>query len=273
MSLIQSCDTFWRNRWIISHVLDVFSRKRVEIEAFLGIQLNILIQPSGHPRLIPSLPFFLHVLEISLQFCQIDKFKGERNLVLVTQTRDNSIMTCMWLWSILAVVHPPPWSPIIIIIRAASPSSCGLGFHNPASAVIFSPSRQHSIASSSSWLLPLSLRLCFTAIRPFCDRAAGSSKEVNYFVWFSIFEVWEGSYLWQSGSWDQVRRLQQLPPKHGELLHRPSSLLSWMHELCKLPISMHCRQKPAAPRSTLSVGLVMKFTTLLKWPLCGHSAN
>ena len=101
----------------------------------------------------------------------------------------------------------------------------------------------------------LSLRLCYTAIRPFCDRAAASSKEVKYFVWFSIFEVWQESYLWQTGSWDQARRLQQLPPKHGELLHRPSSPLSWMQELCQLPISMHCRQKPAAPRSTLSVGL------------------
>ena len=106
----------------------------------------------------------------------------------------------------------------------------------------------------------LSLRLCYTAIRPFCDRAAASSKEVKYFVWFSIFEVWQESYLWQTGSWDQARRLQQLPPKHGELLHRPSSPLSWMQELCQLPISMHCRQKPTAPRSTLSVGLVMKFT-------------
>ena len=162
MSLIQSCDTFWRNRWIISYVLDVFSRIRVGIEAFLGIrerlvQLNILIQPSGHPRLIPS-----HLLFFSPCFrnfssirsnCQVQRGKS---LVLVTQTKDNSIIICMWLWSILAFVHLPPWPSIIIIIRAGPLPSCCLGFHNPASAVIFSPSRQHSIASSSLWLLPSS---------------------------------------------------------------------------------------------------------------------
>ena len=52
--------------------------------------------------------------------CQVQR--GKKIWFWWPKTRDNSIMTCLWLWSILAVVHPPPWSSIIIIISAASPS-------------------------------------------------------------------------------------------------------------------------------------------------------